>query len=234
MDLDPGKVLSEARRDFQQKKYRCSLEKYKWFYNNALKYDQAYYGVRLSYCINEWAGLCKVFEPAGDALREEMSVALETFIDSHSLEAFHEYSSIAESLGEEASAYKNFILVHESNRKLAHEIFMFVYPYCAKNERWELCREYLGDGYKQYTKVLELFDYMLDYSVAEGGDSVQETGHENFKQGCMWLLRMLHASGDKINYSKTLLSIESDLRERDQLHLFDEILYCAPEPTNNP
>ena len=194
MEIDPSDVLAEARDAYSQNKHQLALEKYQWFYRNALKHNEAYYGVRLSYCINEWADLGKIYQPACDALREEFNTSLKVFLQSDSRRAFHEYASIAESLGEEGKVYEQFMLVHESNKELAFQLFRFVYTYCANNNQWELCREYLGDGYKQYSESLDMFDYMLEFAKQEGREFALTTGQEHFKRDCLWLLNMLYCT----------------------------------------
>jgi membrane associated rhomboid family serine protease len=61
---DPTFILHEADEDAQAKRYERALAKYSWFHRNALKYQPAARGVRLSFAHAAWFELAQVYPPA--------------------------------------------------------------------------------------------------------------------------------------------------------------------------
>ena len=113
MEIDPGDILQEAREASANKHYSLSLEKYRWFFENALKIKKSYYGVRLSYCLSEWAGLGKVYPPAFKELTQLKESTLTAFKNTKSHCQFHEYESICDALGcpeEPVEVFENIAL----------------------------------------------------------------------------------------------------------------------------
>jgi hypothetical protein len=70
IEVDPRERLEKGRAAALAGHYSEALHEYIWFHNNALKYDPALYGVRLSYALHDWAELGEVYPKALDALKE--------------------------------------------------------------------------------------------------------------------------------------------------------------------
>lgn len=228
MSSDPSEVLAAARKAYKDKDFPAALENYQWFYNNALDIDQSYYGVRLSYCLGEWANLGKVYPRAADALQRLKEEALLEFLDTKSRKVFHEYSGICECLGCNEEVFKQFIAIHDSDKDLAEKLFTFVYEYCASNEMWDLCREYLGNGYDQYKKSLEMFDHMMKVAERKSGkigESIYADAILAIKREILWILNMLNSPEE---YDSAISKIKSDLRERGHENIYEEICESAP------
>src|SRR4051812_22582627 len=66
---DVERALEDAEKFAREGKYQQALERHIWYHENALKYDQAQFGVRLSFALSDWAELGKVYPPAKVALR---------------------------------------------------------------------------------------------------------------------------------------------------------------------
>jgi len=226
MDIDPGEVLDQAREAFSQKNYSVALEKYQWFYDNAIEIQESYYGVRLSYCLDEWSQLGDEYPEAKDALVKLKIATLSEFKKSNSHQTFHEYSSIAEYLKCKSEVLDEFLLIHKEDKEQASKLFSFVYEYCAANEMWDLCAKYLGNGYKQYQRTLELFDYMIEYSKkpsSKQSEAIYLDGIKATKRGLLWLLNMLHHIKADEALESALNKMEFDLKERGFSELAKEI-----------
>jgi len=237
VNSDPSEVLSKARKAYQDKDYPVALENYQWFYHNALDIDQSYYGVRLSYCLGEWADLGKEFPEATDALVQLKEKALAEFSSTKSRTAFHEYSSICEYLECKEEVYVLFLTVHNSDNTLAEKLFTFVYEYCASNEMWDLCREYLGNGYNKYKQSLETFDHMMEFAEekpGELGESIYRDAVIAIKRETLWILNMFNFINAPGEYESAISKIESDLKERGHESIYEEILAIAPNNQRQP
>ncbi|MCG8670506.1 MAG: hypothetical protein MI867_13900 [Pseudomonadales bacterium] len=237
MNSDPGEVLNKARKAYQDRDYPAALENYQWFYHNSLDIDQSYYGVRLSYCLDEWAALGKEFPRAANALTRLKEDTLSHFSNTKSRKAFHEYSSICEYLECEDEVFEQFLTVRSSDKDLAEKLFTFVYEYCASKEMWDLCREYIGNGYDQYKKSLETFDHMIEFAekkTGELGDSIYRDAVMAIKRETLWILNMLNCINAPGEYQSAISKIESDLRVRGRESIFKEICERAPNKQSLP
>jgi len=236
MSEDPGEVLNQAREAFSIKEYEVSLEKYKWFYDNSLDIDQSYYGVRLSYCLGEWAELAKYFPTAKEELVILKDKSLSGFKSNPTHQAFHEYSSISEYLDCSSEVFDTFVSIEEQDEKLASKIFSLVFRYCATNKKWDVCRRYLGNGYKQYLRTIETFDHMTEFSNESSGEereSIMRDAEQTFKKEVIWLLEMLNYINAPKEFDSAMNKIESDLTERGSQKLFGEIAKKAPNKKRN-
>jgi hypothetical protein len=72
MDMDrpcQRDALDNARAAFKHGDYPEALRQYDYFFDHALDDDPAaLYGVRLSYCLDEWAKLGEKYPPALESL----------------------------------------------------------------------------------------------------------------------------------------------------------------------
>lgn len=225
MEKDPSEVLNEARQATRNKDYPTALDRYRWFYDNALLLDEAYYGVRLSFCLMEWVRLGAEFPPALEALISLKEKTLSAFKASNSRQNFQELASICRVLSCSEEAFQEFCNV--SDKQLSASIFRDIYEYCASNSMWDICREYLGNGNSQYREALELLDHMLKFSNEQVEDEAREsllhTGVVEFKREVSWLLAMLRHAQALDEYDSAMTVLESDLRERKLEAVFLEI-----------
>ena len=91
--------------------YQEALNLHIWYHKNALKYDPAQYGVRLSYALDDWAELGKVYPPALHELRSIRNETLATYKKNPSDSLmFGEVASIDLSLDDLASLKQLFYL----------------------------------------------------------------------------------------------------------------------------
>ena len=226
MNIDPGDVLKEARDAYSEKSYSLALEKYQWFFDNAIEIQESYYGVRLSYCLDEWARLGDEYPEAKDALVKLKFATLSEFKKFNSHRSFHEYSNIASYLKCKGEVFDEFMSIHNEDKEQASKLFSFVYDYCAENEMWDLCAQYLGNGYKQYQRTLELFDHVIEHSKkasSKQGEAIYLDGVSSTKREFLWLLNMLHHIKADEALKSALNKMEFDLKERGFSELAKEI-----------
>src|SRR6188508_2272468 len=102
---NPRDALDAARAAFRDKQYPEALASYEWFFDHALDNDPAaLYGVRLSYCLDEWARLGAKYPPALQRLEERRDQALKAFGSARDPERFHDFKAICEAIDGESKA----------------------------------------------------------------------------------------------------------------------------------
>ena len=101
MVVPPGQVLKEARAAAKAGNHALALANYERFFDRALQdqgEDNNYYGVRLSYCLDEWARLGEKYPPARERLEAKANEALAAFEATGASEKFHDFQSIRDEL----------------------------------------------------------------------------------------------------------------------------------------
>ncbi|MCU7937268.1 MAG: hypothetical protein KZQ99_20735 [Candidatus Thiodiazotropha sp. (ex Dulcina madagascariensis)] len=235
MEIDPGDILQEARVAFSDKKYSLSLEKYRWFFDNALKIKKSYYGVRLSYCLSEWADLGNSYPPALDYLIKQKELSLKTFKETKSCGQFHEYSRICDALDCPNEPVEVFLEIASVDKALSDKIFKFVYEELARQSQWVICREYMGNGYNQYKEILELFDACVQGGKRKGGDQgegIINSSIERTVEELLWILRMQAFAKANDEIQSALGRIKHDYGKRGYVQIYDQVSKKAPNKAN--
>lgn len=72
---DVSKALADAQEFNREGKYEEALERHVWYHENALRYDPAQAGVRLSFALMDWVELTQKYPRSLDALKQERDKA---------------------------------------------------------------------------------------------------------------------------------------------------------------
>lgn len=118
--MNANERLDKARADVQAGRYEEALRGYIWFHDHALEERRSLYGVRLSYALDEWVELGRLYPPAMHELkakRDEKSAQLGRGEGDRGL--FHDVESINEYLADYESTYDLFVRLMGSNTALA-------------------------------------------------------------------------------------------------------------------
>ncbi|MBK6896775.1 MAG: hypothetical protein IPH06_09305 [Alphaproteobacteria bacterium] len=229
---NPSEAIKTARNYFKEKNYPAALERYKWFFENSIIIDRAYIGVRLSYCLDEWADLAKVYPLAMDTLVEQKNIALNNFNKTNSADSFNDYASICEYLQCSEEAVMVFKNIHNINSALSKKIFRSVSDALLRNKEWNICREYIGNGLQKYENLIKLFDHITQ-SIKEKfgaeGREIEKDSVEKTKEECLWLLNINFHADDKNGYIILLEKMQADFEHRGYDNIYKEILNDAPK-----
>lgn len=176
MIVPPGQVLKEARAAARAGNHALALENYERFFDRALLdqgEDNNYYGVRLSYCLDEWSRLGEKYPVARERLEAKAIEALAAFEASGSYEKFHDFQSIRDHLGQEEMVLSQFAQYHHSKPELATSALNLMWNRLIEAKEWDICSAYLGDYEAKYKRALHKFDQSLKICLADqslGGD----------------------------------------------------------------
>ena len=140
---NPEKILDEARADAKAGKYANALTKHVWFFQNALKYEGALRGVRLSFALGDWTKLGKSYPPALEklsTLRDEAGTNV--FKGKNTKENFIDYKSINRELKQDSKTVEFFVWLDANRPEVAKEVFDYAEPALIKSKEYRLCGKY--------------------------------------------------------------------------------------------
>ncbi|AMV20386.1 hypothetical protein [Planctomyces sp. SH-PL14] len=157
-DPNPSAILQEAVADRTARRYEDALAKHVWFHEHALEYEQAQYGVRLSFALAYWAELGKVYSPAQKKL-EEIRDETEKKVLANPTESapFHDLTALNKTLQDEIRTRETFEAVEAKDAVAARTLYDRAQPALVKTKAYKLCGKYI-DGprdFKAAQKSLE-------------------------------------------------------------------------------
>lgn len=141
---DPEKILREAGKDVRANNYKIALDKHVWFHNNALKFRQSLYGVRLSFALSDWLDLANKYEPAMMALKNTRDLACENAKKNISIYAnYHDCASINRKLNENHISVDIFKWLDKHHSVWAKGVYNLAQKYLILSKEYSLCGKYL-------------------------------------------------------------------------------------------
>ena len=224
MVVPPGQVLKEARAAAEAGDHALALENYERFFDRAL-HDQDednYYGVRLSYCLDEWARLGEKYPTARERLEAKASEALVSFEATSDYEKFHDFQSIRDHLGQEDVLFAQFLQYHRSKPELAKAALSLMWNRLVEAKRWDICAAYLGDHKKKYERALSTFDQSMKICLADpslGGEEFADQIKGWYVRDVGNLLRALKNSGQPDVAARLEATVALDMESRGYAEL---------------
>lgn len=225
MVVPPGQVLKEARAAAQAGDYALALENYERFFDRALQ-DQGeghnYYGVRLSYCLDEWSRLGEKYPVARERLEAKAAEALASFEATGDREKFHDFQSIRDHLDQKDVVLSQFVQYHHSKPELAQLALSFMWNRVVEAKRWDICAAYLSDYDSQYKRALYKFDQSMEICLADpslGGDDFANQIKGWYVRDVGNLLGALKNSGQQDAAARLEAAVASDMQSRGYAEL---------------
>lgn len=196
---EPRAMLDRAREAVRAGDFALALTSYEWFFDHALDGDSAsFYGVRLSYCLDEWQRLGEHYEPARLRLEARFHQALEALKRTRRREYFHDYVSIAHYLGRDQAVIVTFLAFHQADRALAEDVVHFAWDVLAESEHRAVCGDYVDDARAYYAEQLLKADVALQlYETEPGFGNADFFGYiaQSFNKRMVQLIGVLEAAG---------------------------------------
>lgn len=121
---DPRQILNEARDDRDAGRYALALQKHVWYHENALKYQQSQYGVRLSFALYAWRRLASLYPPAlekMELIRDQAADRVRSGPDERN--AFHDFEALNRTLQAEDRTVSLFKWLDANDPSLAESVF---------------------------------------------------------------------------------------------------------------
>jgi hypothetical protein len=212
---NPSKILEEAEADNRDGNYANALAKHVWFYQNALKYNEGLYGVRLSFALSDWVELGKVYPPALEKLKAfrdeaESNVRKQTSIRDN----FHDFESINKELSEESKTIALFVWLDSNQPNSAKQVFDLAEPALVISNEYRLCGKYI-DADASFKTALESYRTTSKIAQEKLGKRVQDFADNSFKNETTTLIALLVVNNQKAEAQRIADKIfkESNLPE---------------------
>jgi len=141
---DPSAILKEAQADTRTGNYEQALAKHVWYHENALTYQPAQSGVRLSFALMYWKQLADAYPAALFKLMEIREKAIfDVLGGANARAAFQELTAINRTLKEEQRTVETFVSLHEKNASAAKQVYPLAQPALIKAKEYKLCGSYV-------------------------------------------------------------------------------------------
>jgi len=172
----PEAILNEAEDDARAGRYAIALAKQVWFYQNALKYDPAQSGVRVSFALLDWAQLGEAYPPALEQLKVFRDEAAEHVRHGKDVVSdFGDFVAINEHLDDDHNTSQFFAWLDANKPEMARAVFepseQLLLPALVKNKEYILCGKYV-DADASFKKILQFYRHMMEHvnQHDDGGD----------------------------------------------------------------
>jgi tetratricopeptide (TPR) repeat protein len=225
----PGQevTLSLARKAHRCGDFATALEHYDYFFEHALDEDlYALYGVRLSYCLDEWAELGQQFPPATDRLRLKKESALRLLKASRDPERFHDYIAICHYLKCSDEPIQQFLSYHRTDPDLSRSIVRFIWDDLVDAEQWDICSSYVDDSQERYRNALGRFDEAMSVCDSDpdlGGEEFAGQIEEWYVRDVRNLALVLCNAARAAEAEGILTQVKNDCIERGRLGMLGRI-----------
>jgi hypothetical protein len=210
-------TLDKAREAVKLKNYANALKIYNNFFEETFK-NSAKYGVRLSYCLSEWAALGEIYPLALRKLENKKDESLLLLEEEREPERFNDYLAICQILKFPKLPLQEFLRLHNSDKELSTQIIRFIWDELIEKKEWEICIEYLENPLKKYEIYLSRFDTIFKKYVHDNSTSHDK---EIFTRTFNWYIKeitnilLVLKNNNKIeDYNLIRKRISSDLVSR--------------------
>lgn len=164
---DPGTVLDNARQQVKNGAYSEALKNYVWFFKNSIEIEPAMFGVKHSYCVDEWRKLGEIYEPALLTYREELLNRQEKLLNgSESWELFMEFDTLCQYDGKKNEVIKVFMLFHKKenqNKDFVESIFNPIKEDLLALGHYNICSEYTKDATRKADQIIHLHRLNIEF-----------------------------------------------------------------------
>lgn len=214
---NPSKVLEEAEADAKAGNYANALAKHVWFYENALNYNSALYGVRLSFALSAWVELGESYPPALEKLKALRDKAKRNVREGKRVgDSFSDFAAINGYLKDEAATTELFVWLDSNKKDVAREVFDEARPALIKSEKYQLCGKYIEpDSF--FDEALNLYRENIQRSKKPGFSSgrLLDYAQKKFINNTTTLIALLVVNERKKEAQQVVdkISKESDLPE---------------------
>jgi hypothetical protein len=221
---DPKAALNDARSFAQQGRYEEALQKHLWFHENALKYQPAMSGVRLSFALFYWIELGEKYPKARAALvsirdRDTGKVAG----GQGSFALFMDVAAINDYLKEKPSTVELFKTLHAKYPALAQQCYHVAEPYLIAQHEYKICSAYIPDALQRFERIQQMRTMHLDlakksYPRMEDYARIEGYVERLFAEETSRLIEILVGADrqpDAEKVRKQALAVHDDPRIRD-------------------
>jgi len=194
---NPEKILDDAQSYAAQSRYKEALERHIWFHENAIKYQESLYGVRLSFALSYWVRLGQKYPPALMALKEirdQTESKIKAGYNAYGL--FNDVEAINAALNENESTTSLFVWLDKNKPEIARDVYKLAQRELVRSKNFKLCGKYL-DPENAYLRHVRNFRDALKFAKSQPDDNRAEIfSYEYFSSEVATLIALLVLSGN--------------------------------------
>jgi hypothetical protein len=237
--MSARKALADARAFFKEGEFAKALARYEHFFDHSIEEDESWYGVRLSYCLDEWARLGSKYPPALERLEFKAAEAHDLLLRTRRPAHFHDYIAVCEHLRRNEAPIEVFLTLHRSDRELAESVVQFIWDELVEARHWDICTSYLPDPDSNYAVALRKFDESMAICTSDpslGGAEFEEQIKGWYVLDVTNIVRVLVNSNRSAQALVILAKIASDMQQRSRADIAtrvheQELLKAGPDST---
>ncbi len=145
-------LYGETTRLIQEKKYEEALLRLRWFWDHILEYQQAQYGVRLSFALHIWKQLADAYPPALQELRSLRDKSEQRAATSAN--AFHDFLSLNGILDENPKSIAFFKGLMKQSPDQARKFYHYIDREMIAAKEFKIAMEYGGSPTERWKKLM--------------------------------------------------------------------------------
>jgi hypothetical protein len=233
---DPEEIRRGADKNAREKRYDLASQKYVWYHENALKYQPALVGVRVSFALMGWRSLANQYPPALEDMRRAQdkaeervksnnddASAFETIGKIKGLMSFQDAAALNRILRENNRTIELFKWLDEQDPDFAHRVFVIAQDALVDAGEYALCETYLT-GRNSFSEILDNHQKQIGlmeqlYGGAENAPHI-DSNYMTFTRRAAYIVAIL-VNRDRLSDAKIIA--EKAMRELENENLRNQI-----------
>lgn len=210
----PKVILDEAKADAKEGRYDDALAKHVWYFQNALSFDKALYGVRLSFALNEWWNLALEYPPAMNAMHAMRDATEDEIRNSkpaekvsfeimqNDFQALHDVIALNERLSDSNRTAVFFQWLDEHQPERARQMFDVAERALIEAKAYKLCGKYLKPE-TDFARFYQSLTMHREMAKQPRFASMKDFGEQTFSAQTATLVGLL-VLNDRADEAKTI------------------------------
>jgi len=196
---NPGTALNDAKRLAAKGDYEGALAKHIWFHDNVLAINPNYYGVRLSFALDDWLKLGQQYPKALQKLKNIRDEKTSRLIAGEvNRELFHDVQAINEHLDESQATVELFKRIEATNPAFAARIYDSAEEALLQAKEYGLAKKYLRDPMERLSIAKRNLESGMQFAkTSQNGESSRRAFESIFTQTVLRIIIILRETGDK-------------------------------------
>ncbi len=192
--------LDEAKHLAEEGKYQEALEKHVWLHDHVLESRPAYYGVRLSYALDDWVDLGKKYPKALETLKNIRNKKTSRLLAGESdSDLFVDVEAINAHLEESKATARLFKEIESSHPEFAASIYEVAEEDLVAAQEYALARKYLGDPLTRFAEARQNFDHGMQFAntQSKNREATRQAFESIFSERVVRIITVLDKTGDR-------------------------------------
>jgi hypothetical protein len=156
----------------QDGRYGEALREFEWFHHHALEEEPALRGVRLSYALESWLDLGRIYPEAMDSLLSVRDSKTRQLVQgTRTWDLFHDVVAINETLDQAIATYELFVAIRQQAPEFARECAHVAMPAILNSKDYPLARAYIPQPEASIQWVTARLNEDVDWAQKESDEN---------------------------------------------------------------